>query len=535
MRKSKKMLVIVVVVALIITVGLSITYALWSRSHEQTENNLVQTGCFQTSFSEETPSISLINAYPITDEKGLSGDPYTFKLENTCTITSEYMVKLEVTNQTTMPLNKIKIAFDDYVSILNTNKVGTSTLKKAGVTITNTYIIYTGILLAGEEITHELREWIEYSATMVETENKKLETYITIESVASDITNICELEGNINKLQCKILAQGGGSSAIEAKGNPVFNVVPNTSTSGIYATEDEYGTSYYYRGERNSLSNNLIFAGFQWKIVRINGDGSIRIIYNGTEAQFNSASAMNTTGTNTQIGTSTFNPNNDDNKYMGYMYGGAPGVASTSKIQAQTNETDSAIKTYLDTWYVNNIGNKGETVKNNLADNLFCDDRQLGREYPGAPTSGSGWNGTGFGKSTTYYASYYRYDTNASNPSPILKCAQKNDRFTVSDTATGNGDLTYPIGLLSADELIYGGLSSDYDDSNQYLSTSQGYWILSSNHFNGNFAFGWAVFWSDYLTTNFVNLADGVRPILNLSSSVNVISGDGSAVNPYKI
>ena len=335
----------------------------------------------------------------------------------------------------------------------------------------------------------------------------------------------------ISTLRDYVLSQGGGTSIIEAKGNSAFNVVPNAATSGLYATEDEYGTSYYYRGERDSLSNNLIFAGFQWKIVRINGDSSIRLIYNGTEAQFNSMSTMNTTGANTQIGTSTFNANFDNNKFGGYMYG----VASTSLAQAQSNAINSTIKTYIDTWYANNIGNKGTIITSKLADNLFCNDRQLGREYLGAPTTGIGWNGTGYGMSVTNYASFYRHITSRSNPIPTMKCAQKNDRFTVADTAIGNGSLIQPVGLITADEIVYGGLTLDYYNTSQYLSTSQSFWSMSSHHFDGDHANAWFVNQYGGLTTFFVHHSYGVRPVINLSSNAVVASGDGSATNPFKI
>ncbi len=92
-------------------------------------------------------------------------------------------------------------------------------------------------------------------------------------------------------LNDKILAQGSGASAIEAKGPPDFESY--TVTSGLYAALDEYGTSYYYRGKATELNNNLIWGERQWKIIRINGDGSIRLIYNGTEANFNYYEAVN--------------------------------------------------------------------------------------------------------------------------------------------------------------------------------------------------------------------------------------------------
>jgi len=351
----------------------------------------------------------------------------------------------------------------------------------------------------------------------------------------------CNIEfiNEIGTIAYKIKQQGGGASVIEAKGNPAFDAVPNAATSGIYAIDDEYGTSYYYRGLRSSLSNNVIFAGFQWKIVRINGDASVRLVYNGTEAQFNSAKTMNTTGANTQIGVNVFNTDSIDNRSVGYMYG----RMGNSYLNAHKNELSSAIKTYVDNWYANNIANKGSLITNKIADNLFCNDRQLGREYPGAPTGGSGWNGTGFGTSITNYASYYRHYELRDNPSPTLKCVQKNDRFTVNDEISGNGALTYPVGLLSVDEVTYSGVSYVYYNTNQFLSTSQVFWTMSSINYSSSTASAWVVTIAgnlssanvDYVTNYVTNISNGVRPVLNLSLAATVTSGDGSATNPFRV
>jgi len=354
---------------------------------------------------------------------------------------------------------------------------------------------------------------------------------VTIPDLDDEPTVPIEPTDPTNLLGEAILAQGGGSAAIESKGNPAFTAIPTAVTSGIYATEDEYGTSYYYRGERNSLNNNLIFAGFQWKIVRINGDGSIRLIYNGTEEQFNGNGTMNTTGIDTQIGVSAFNAGFNDNRYMGYMYGST----STTKEGAQTNTNNSIIKTYIDNWYANNIITKGSDVTEKIADNLFCNDRQLGRDYPGAPTTGSGWNGTGAGASVTYYAAYYRHIENRNNPTPTLKCAQKNDRFTVSDVAIGNGDLTYPVGLVTADEIAYAGNTYNYYNTNQYLVTSMEVWSLSPEDMFSSEAFIGVLHSSGPLRSIFVSHSIcGVRPILNLNSDVRV-TGSGSATDPFVV
>ncbi len=325
-------------------------------------------------------------------------------------------------------------------------------------------------------------------------------------------------------LKGKILAQGGGAAAIEAKGTPDFSV--ENGTSELYATLDEYGTSYYYRGEKALLNNNLIWGGFQWKIVRINGDGSIRLIYNGTQAQFTSSGTVNDEGINTQIKTSAWNTTNyNDAKYVGYMYGGANGVASTSRAEAVLNATPTNIKTELDNWYYTNIS--GKPFESQVANNLFCNDRQLESEVGGTAT------GPGYGKTgvNTYYAARHRLLT---NKTPTLKCPQKNDRFTTSaDTTIGNGALTYPIGLISADEAAMTGLVYNINNYTNYLYTDSMWW-LSSPFFMSSSGIATMFCVLKFGDMNFNNVTSGfgVRAAVSIKSETRV-TGTGSAVDPY--
>ncbi len=186
------------------------------------------------------------------------------------------------------------------------------------------------------------------------------------------------------------------------------------SDKGLYAMNDADGTSYYYRG---SVRNNYVqFAGFYWRIIRINGDGSIRLLYAGT--------TKDATGTNAQIGTSAFNTNRNLPLYVGYMYGNSAG-SSLAEVNANTN--NSTIKSYLDSWYSTNLSEYASYI----ADSGFCNDRTLSTRSN---------NGNGIQTNvTTYYAAYDRYYTNYS---PSLICPDaSNDLFTVSET-DGNQALT---------------------------------------------------------------------------------------------
>ncbi len=245
-------------------------------------------------------------------------------------------------------------------------------------------------------------------------------------------------------------------------------------------------------------------------------------MYNGT-CPGNNCSINNSGGETIAINGIQYNSYSTDNKYEGYKYGGASGVASTSRVQATTNETNSTIKTAIDNWYATDINGTGYT--NMIVDNIFCNDRQLRSEVGGAAT------GTGFGSSETWYAGYYRLVT---NKTPTLKCGLKNDRFTVSDTAKGNGALTYPVGLITADELTLGGITFNVKNLDNYLQNNMNYWTMSPLAYEF-ITFGFYIDASGRLAQDVVDyIMAGARPIINLSSTVK-ITGEGSISNPYKV
>ena len=272
----------------------------------------------------------------------------------------------------------------------------------------------------------------------------------------------------------------------------------------LCGAKDNYGVSYYFRG--NVTNNYVKFADKYWRIIRVNGDGTVRMIYDGTSAHANGESSEDR-----QLGTSAFNSNEDDNAYVGYMYGK---VGATSYADTHTNTNDSTIKTYLDNWYKNNIS--GTSNEQYIADNIFCNDRRV------ADNSSSG-----YGKLTTNYTYGRNYES--------LICSQQNDAFTVSDTTNGNGSLTYPIGLITRAEGMFAG-SSDYN-SKFYLYSGYTYWNMSPNQFDGSRAYEGRVYESG-LAASYENVASAnyerVRPVLNLKASA-LNAGTGTASDPFRI
>ena len=259
-------------------------------------------------------------------------------------------------------------------------------------------------------------------------------------------------------------------------------------------------TTYYYTGKPD---NWVYFAGFYWRIIRINGDGTIRIIYAGND--------YSTTNDDT-IGTSAFNSPSSHNKYVGYMYGSN----SSDYNSTHANTNPSTIKGILDTWYSKNLASNSDKIDGNAG---FCGDRRVS-------------SGSGTGTSSTDYQPY----TRISNSSPSLSC-NKNDIYTTDEFEFGNGALTYPIGLISADEAMFAGIPYWRNSSNQnnYLYTGQTYWTMSPSWCGDGSAGVVRVTDSGTLDGWYAMDTYGVRPVINLKANVTILSGDGSSLNPYKI
>ena len=141
-----------------------------------------------------------------------------------------------------------------------------------------------------------------------------------------------------------------------------------------------------------------------------------------------------------------------------------------------------------------------------------------------------------------YFGAYTRLIT---NKTPSYDCTATEDKFTV-DTSTGNGKLTYPIALMTADEVSFAGglyLTSAptwyyYNSANGSSTGSTYWWLLSPNYWSGSGADVFNVSGSSnpgFLSNSNVNGANGVRPVISLKSCIKYSTGNGSASDPYTI
>ena len=289
-------------------------------------------------------------------------------------------------------------------------------------------------------------------------------------------------------------------------------VLTDNNTNTLYTGVEDSKTVYYFAGNATDnwvkFGKNASNQDIYWRIIRTNSDGSVRLLYHGTS----------TTAENAYIGESAFNSSYNDIAYVSYMYGNLGSV-----VNARENTTNSTIKTIIDNWYKGNLNtNYGKYLSTTA---VYCNDRTY-------TVSGSN---TFFGARTRLYT----------NKTPSYDCTATEDKFTV-DSSTGNGKLTYPIALMTADEVSFaGGLYGTnaptwyyYNSANGSSTGSNWWWLLSPNYWGGSYAFVFLVSGSSNpgrLDGNHVYSTGGVRPAISLKSCIKYSTGNGSASDPYTI
>ncbi len=284
---------------------------------------------------------------------------------------------------------------------------------------------------------------------------------------------------------------------------------------GIFETTDYDGNpTYYYRG---SVENNYLkFAGYFWRVVRINGNGSIRMIYDGTSAHTNGESS-----TDRQYGTSQFNTNYDNNMYVGYMY---------TSGEAHGTGTSSTIKTNVDKFYTDKLSSYVSKLDTNVG---FCGDRSNLNQQ----------SGVGTGTVITYNKGYLRVAESEST----LTCENTSDYYTVISASSGNKKLSYPIGLITADEVMLAGHAGGvFDGSYNHQKKNNSSYLVTGNHFwtmtpagfyipfglDYWFAFALSLDGLGAFDGDTVNYSYTVRPVINIRSNMT-ITGTGTMTDPY--
>ncbi|MCI8330728.1 MAG: hypothetical protein HFE04_01355 [Bacilli bacterium] len=272
---------------------------------------------------------------------------------------------------------------------------------------------------------------------------------------------------------------------------------------GLYTGIDDQGTTYYFSGDGASMNNWVSFAGKKWRIIRINGNGSVRLLYAGDGT---SASDMKSTYS---INSSTYN----HPAYVGWKY-----TVGGSLAADRGNGTKSGAYTKVETWY-NGLSSTDKNYIDTGA--IYCNDRNIGNEYS---------------YDTNVEFNYATYDRLTANKTPSFNCSNSSDRF-------------YNFGLMTADEIVYAGgkFATNSPKAYYYLAqdgtssiTGTSWWWTMSPFglLNDDYAYVYGVDGSNkpgFYSGHGVHREGIIRPVISLKSNVLVTEGDGSGASPYEV
>ena len=323
MNSNKKTLTAILIL-LVMCTGISISYAFFkvASSNNNANTNVTINGaalCMSLQLSSDNITISNEYAVPISDSKALSSDTYktSVTITNNCNTSQSFNLLLVPNSSNTMPIKALKYAL-----------VEEGVTPTTGTLISNEYILDSTIqkqLLAIKNET--LKNGFSVGSGTVSSGTKTYNLYLWIDKDEGSLGNGSTMNKSLNAY----LTLGSGSVIGDLKLD-LYHTIENRYNQdktylGLYNGEgaDTYANPvYYYKG--NVQNNNVLFAGFCWKIVRTTETGGVKIVYNGVQKD----GSCNNTGTDSQIGTSAFNTSYNSPAYVGYMYNTVYPVASKS-------------------------------------------------------------------------------------------------------------------------------------------------------------------------------------------------------------
>ena len=593
MKKKRKDLLILLFLISITVLVIGVSYALLTKNIIGGSNKVVyRVGDLEVKLDESgSKDISLTNATPQEDSEGLTNEPYSFSIVNNATTDLKYTIYLEddIDAKNSCETNCELVAYN----FVKYNLSSDSTSLKTKTLSSSSTELYTGTITSKSTNKFNLRVWLSIDA-----DNTAMNKYYfgKIKVVINQGDDYC-IRNGFNTLSDCMLVMNNHETNVEtakqnitAKGTPDFSKTATTD-EGLFMAEDDEGASYYYRG---AVKNNYVsFAGFTWRIIRRNGDGSVRLIYSGK--------STSDTGTSVTIGNSQHNSKYWDPAYVGYKYNekfslhknngttGYDWFTNTQKYNFGTGYTfDESTKKFTLTGTIKQLtwkDNSSEIVSGKLYSclNTSCnvvykitgyqsDTRMTVQpisyssdSYADAVTNNTNntmkntldtWYKNNLTSYTSYLAdetfcndrsinlgngylttpttTYGAYGRLCEKKTPSLKCAQDNDKFKVSNASA---KLDYPISLITADEVAMAGGVWNTANSNYYLYNGQYFWTLSPFSFTSGYSLAdvWDVSSSGSLNNRDVANTYGARPVINLKVDTQITKGDGTTLNPYVV
>ena len=529
---KKNIMFVGVSICLLILLGIGLSYSMWNmRVSQDTDNVISTTDCFDITLANQSNTIKLDNAYPITDTKGKTLTPFTFSIKNVCDMAVAYTVSLESLKETTLASDYLKVMVNNNEpQLLN----GLSTTDVVNTTSIESRVLDTGTLFKNNTKEYSIRLWIDYNTTLddLNNETKVLKSKIIIKGVPSNEKGPVLLTNQITTLA----------------GTDTTNFATDDADNNIrYIGADPSNYVYF---NCSDYTNPTADTCELWRIIGVfnnitKGDGSkenlIKIIRNESIGEYSWDYKKKGVGTSTTIYGSNdwsdsqlmmlLNPtsylksgyiNSSDiissgsqqlYSKMGSYYNGTKGckptaVASgTSFSCTEVDFTSTGLKNDITRNAIEevvwNLGgtNTYNSASNGLASHWYGYERGT-TVYSGRPTT---WTG----KIGLMYPSDYGYATSGGTTKDRAACLAKE---------------------------LYNWSSSDFSDckGNDFLLDANNIqWTLApdSAYVRGVFYVGNG----GLVSSTRASTANAVRPALFLKSNIQVDKGTGEKSNPYTL
>ncbi len=563
MKKKEKIVLVGLILLLVITI-VGVSYAAFSYSKRGEKVNTITTGQIVMTYTETDNIIQIDGALPTTDKTGTvqlkAGEYFDFNISSTIVgnVNINYEISAKEVGESTIAGSNIKL----YLTKLNGSEeeplMTPETYHEEAEE--NTYTgrpagemsLYKGSMNSSENNNYRLRMYVDENYNPQGdggglTFSVRINVYgLAGEKYVPETTKTLLAANPVQEEKTDMFNYASNGSYISSftSSGPTYGNEPSQVTNGLFEAEDEDGTSYYFRGA--ITTNNVQFGEYTsdyyvynngysyyyqnlesceedgnstctpvklasagdkmyWKIVRVNGDGSLRLIYNGISATPDNSDLAHSY----VVGNAPYNILWDDPKYAGYTY---------------DNGTDSFIKREVDTWYQNTLGKSN--YDRMVTSGRFCSDSSGYQE-------GSFYNfstdilpdgGYLYASMGERLANFARGASAVAN-SPTLKCPSTSESY--------GGSYRLKVGLITADELalageLYGIIGNSYLNPGD---NGYGYWGMTPSGFDT----GSAGVWSEFGDANnyYVYRLAAVRPVINVTTNNGFASGDGSVENPY--
>lgn len=460
MKKKYVLSLVVIGFMLLFVLSIGTGYGLWVSTKKDEQKSATTLDCFKVYFSNQSDTIEMKNIDTVVNEEGIEESPYTLTITNICETEKELQLRLNVLKETTADINALTIQAAGNIEKDITLYKNLSNSKTADENVTSSKLLGLIAVKPNETVRTNIKLWFDEKKAPNMSKDTIFKAKFELIDTASAIKHTFS-ETILNN-----------PTTIDSKKAPDFNAA-SYQEDGLFMVEANGGKNYYYRGVVNN--NYVKFAGYTWRIVRINQDNTIRLILD------KSASTMNYSAKTNAI----------DYTGLKYIY---------NNVMINNDVTN-----FLESWYKTNITDRG--YDKYVVTSAYCND------------------------SSNYIENYHTYFNGykrvaAGNNTPTLTCPKSNADF--------GGTYNQRIGLITADEVIMAGGQYNVNNYNYYLYNGESYFTMTGADYYKYTANLFMVSNSGSLTTNPTNSSHGIRPVINLVANLTV-SGSGTSNDPYTI